>query len=95
MHACSPSVSIQVSLGDVGESKDCTQTKQLYAGTTACFKLVREFLDGFGQPYNVVGGNHDLEVRPLLGSRLSTDDVIPLNNLLPVPPPLTPIHWPS
>ena len=56
-------LSSQVSLGDVGESKDCTQTKQLYAGTTECFKLVREFLDGFGQPYNVVGGNHDLEVR--------------------------------
>ena len=52
----------QVSLGDVGESKDCTQTKQLYAGTSECFKLVREYLDGFGQPYNVVGGNHDLEV---------------------------------
>ena len=36
-----------VSLGDLGESKDCTESKQLYAGTTDCFKLVREYLDGF------------------------------------------------
>jgi hypothetical protein len=65
----------QVSLGDVGESKDCTQTKQLYAGTSECFKLVREYLDGFGQPYNVVGGNHDLEVsvRPQSISRIQAN----------------------
>jgi len=50
-----------VSLGDLGESKDCTQTKQLYAGTSDCFKLVREYLDGFEVKYDVVGGNHDLE----------------------------------
>mmetsp|Transcript_30683 Transcript_30683/g.42488 ORF Transcript_30683/g.42488 Transcript_30683/m.42488 type:complete len:595 (-) Transcript_30683:133-1917(-) len=50
-----------VSLGDLGESKDCTETKQLYAGTTPCFKLVRELLDGFETPYDIVGGNHDLE----------------------------------
>jgi len=77
------------SLGDLGESKDCTQTQQLFAGTTPCFELVRhrpqerlpfaprssdrrpaalsalpqvkDFLDGFGHPYEVVGGNHDLE----------------------------------
>lgn len=36
-----------VSLGDLGESKDCTESKQLYAGTSDCFKLVREYLDGF------------------------------------------------
>ena len=35
-----------VSLGDLGESKDCTETKQLYAGTTECFKLVRDYFDG-------------------------------------------------
>ena len=50
-----------VSLGDLGESKDCTESKQLFAGTTACFKMVREFLDGFGHKYDIVGGNHDLE----------------------------------
>jgi hypothetical protein len=36
-----------VSLGDLGESKDCTESKQLYAGTSECFRVVREFLDGF------------------------------------------------
>jgi hypothetical protein len=50
-----------VSLGDLGESKDCTETKQLYSGTTPCFEFVREFLDGFEVPYDIVGGNHDLE----------------------------------
>mmetsp|Transcript_9600 Transcript_9600/g.13285 ORF Transcript_9600/g.13285 Transcript_9600/m.13285 type:complete len:497 (+) Transcript_9600:189-1679(+) len=50
-----------ISLGDVGESKDCTETKQLYAGTTACFELVSDYLENFGVPYDVVGGNHDLE----------------------------------
>jgi len=50
-----------VSLGDLGESKDCTQTQQLYAGTTDCFNLVRDYLDGFETPFDVVGGNHDLE----------------------------------
>eukprot|EP00218_Dolichomastix_sp_CCMP3274_P014248 CAMPEP_0170136136 /NCGR_PEP_ID=MMETSP0033_2-20121228/3022_1 /TAXON_ID=195969 /ORGANISM="Dolichomastix tenuilepis, Strain CCMP3274" /LENGTH=556 /DNA_ID=CAMNT_0010371809 /DNA_START=20 /DNA_END=1690 /DNA_ORIENTATION=- len=50
-----------VSLGDLGESKDCTESKQLYAGTTECFKLVREYLDGFETKYDIVGGNHDLE----------------------------------
>jgi hypothetical protein len=50
-----------VSLGDLGESKDCNETKQLFSGTTPCFNLVREFLDGFEVPYDIVGGNHDLE----------------------------------
>jgi len=49
------------SLGDLGESKDCTQTQQLFSGTSECFKLVRDYLDGFGHPYDIVGGNHDLE----------------------------------
>ncbi|CAK0875478.1 unnamed protein product [Prorocentrum cordatum] len=50
-----------VSLGDLGESKDCNQTKQLFSGTTDCFNLAREYLDGFGAKWDVVGGNHDLE----------------------------------
>jgi hypothetical protein len=50
-----------VSLGDLGESKDCTQTKQLFAGTTPCFELASEYLNGFGCNFDVVGGNHDLE----------------------------------
>ena len=41
--------------------KDCTESKQLYAGTTECFKTVRAYLDGFGHKYDIVGGNHDLE----------------------------------
>merc|ERR1719183_1999601 len=51
-----------VSLGDLGESKDCTQTQQLFSGTSECFKLCRDFLDGFNAPFDVAGGNHDLEV---------------------------------
>jgi len=50
-----------VSLGDLGESKDCTQTQQLFSGTSECFKLSKDFLDGFSAPFDVVGGNHDLE----------------------------------
>merc|ERR1719201_1159900 len=49
------------SLGDLGESKDCTGSGSLFAGTTECFQLAREFLDGFGEKFDVVGGNHDLE----------------------------------
>jgi len=49
------------SLGDLGESKDCTQTQQLFSGTSECFKLVKDYLDGFGHPFDIVGGNHDLE----------------------------------
>jgi len=50
-----------VSLGDLGESKDCTGSGSLFAGTTECFELSRDFLGGFGAPFDVVGGNHDLE----------------------------------
>jgi hypothetical protein len=50
-----------VSLGDLGESKDCTETKQLFSGTTPCFELAADYLKGFGVPFDVVGGNHDLE----------------------------------
>jgi len=50
-----------VSLGDLGESKDCTGSGSLFAGTTECFKLAHDFLDGFGPQFDVVGGNHDLE----------------------------------
>lgn len=31
------------------------------AGTTECFKLAREYLDGFQAPIDIVSGNHDLE----------------------------------
>ncbi|CAE7559684.1 GRINA [Symbiodinium natans] len=50
-----------VSLGDLGESTMCNDTKQLFSGTTACFQLGREYLDGLDASYDVVGGNHDLE----------------------------------
>lgn len=50
-----------VSLGDLGESKDCTGSGSLFAGTTECFELAADFLGGFGPKFDVVGGNHDLE----------------------------------
>jgi len=54
--------SVVVSLGDLGESKSVVAgSKELFAGTTGCFKLAREYLDGFKVPFEVVGGNHDLE----------------------------------
>ncbi|CAJ1959944.1 unnamed protein product [Cylindrotheca closterium] len=52
-----------VSLGDLGESKSVRpdETSELFAGTTECHELAADFLSGFGVPYDVVGGNHDLE----------------------------------
>jgi predicted phosphodiesterase len=58
---CSSKNRAVVSLGDLGESKSVDETKQLFAGTSKCFKLAREYLDGYGVPFEVVGGNHDLE----------------------------------
>jgi len=50
------------SLGDLGESKAVEEgTSELFAGTTRCHELAADFLGGFGAPYEVVGGNHDLE----------------------------------
>ncbi|CAN0347597.1 unnamed protein product, partial [Scytosiphon promiscuus] len=31
------------------------------AGTTKCFELARDYLDGFQAPVDIVSGNHDLE----------------------------------
>ncbi len=42
-----------VSLGDVGAYGS--------AGSTESFKLTREWLAGFGYPYDIITGNHDLE----------------------------------
>jgi len=52
-----------VSLGDLGESKSVrpTETQELFAGTTECHELAADFLSSFGVPYEVIGGNHDLE----------------------------------
>jgi len=55
-----------VSLGDLGESKNCDHnpdsSSELFAGTTQCHELAADFLGSFdGVPYDVVGGNHDLE----------------------------------
>ena len=54
------------SLGDLGESKNCdhnpTNDSELFAGTTVCHEIAAEFLGSFGDaPYEVIGGNHDLE----------------------------------
>lgn len=54
-----------VSLGDLGESKNCGHNpdsdSELFAGTTLCHEMAADFLGSFGVPYEVVGGNHDLE----------------------------------
>ena len=52
-----------VSLGDLGESKSVRplETQELFAGTTECHELAADFLGSFGVPYEVIGGNHDLE----------------------------------
>jgi hypothetical protein len=52
-----------VSLGDLGESKSVRpkETSELFAGTTECHALAAEYLGSFGVPYEVIGGNHDLE----------------------------------
>ena len=54
-----------VSLGDLGESKNCDHNPdnpfELFAGTTKCHTMAAEFLKSFGVPYEVIGGNHDLE----------------------------------
>mmetsp|Transcript_7825 Transcript_7825/g.11251 ORF Transcript_7825/g.11251 Transcript_7825/m.11251 type:complete len:599 (-) Transcript_7825:168-1964(-) len=54
-----------VSLGDLGESKNCDHNPQnpfeLYAGTTLCHETAAQYLNSFGVPYEVIGGNHDLE----------------------------------
>jgi len=39
---------VVVSLGDLGESKSVVEgSSELFAGTTACFELARDYLDGF------------------------------------------------
>lgn len=54
-----------VSLGDLGESKNCDHNDlnptELFAGTTLCHEMAAEYLGSFGVPYEVIGGNHDLE----------------------------------
>lgn len=51
-----------VSLGDLGESKNCDHNpnnpSELFAGTTICHEMAAEYLGSFGVPYEVVGGNH-------------------------------------
>ena len=58
-----PENTAMVSLGDLGESKSVRpeETRELFAGTTECHEMAAEFLSSFGVPYEVVGGNHDLE----------------------------------
>jgi len=56
-----------VSLGDLGHPKNCNHNPhndlELFAGTTQCHELAATFLNSFVDdiPYDVVGGNHDLE----------------------------------
>ena len=48
-----------VSLGDLGRKDIRHQPGD--AGTTQSFEQAKEFLNGFGLPYELVSGNHDLE----------------------------------
>ena len=41
------------------------ECKPLLAGTTECFKMVKEFLDGVGHKYDLVAGAY---TRPLFSS---------------------------
>ena len=55
-----------VSLGDLGESKNCDHNPanpdELFAGTSLCHQMAAEYLSSFDNvPYEVIGGNHDLE----------------------------------
>lgn len=54
-----------VSLGDLGESKNCDHNPdnpfELFAGTTQCHEMAANFLSSFNIPYEVIAGNHDLE----------------------------------
>eukprot|EP00980_Cylindrotheca_fusiformis_P018614 scaffold6175_cov86-Cylindrotheca_fusiformis.AAC.1 len=56
-----------VSLGDLGESKNCDHNDanpaELFAGTTLCHEIAADFLGNVcpDVPYEVIGGNHDLE----------------------------------
>jgi Calcineurin-like phosphoesterase len=54
-----------VSLGDLGESKNCDHNdllpSELFAGTSLCHEIAAEYLSSFDVPYEVIGGNHDLE----------------------------------
>jgi GNAT superfamily N-acetyltransferase len=51
-----------VSLGDLGESKACEPpSPELFAGTSRCHQMAADYFNSFGVPYEVVGGNHDLE----------------------------------
>lgn len=53
-----------VSLGDLGESKNCNHNPdnpdELFAGTTLCHEMASEFLGSFDLPYEVIGGNHTI-----------------------------------
>ena len=53
-----------VSLGDLGESKNCDHNpanpSELFAGTSLCHEIAAEYLGSFGVPYEVIGGNHGM-----------------------------------
>mmetsp|Transcript_40249 Transcript_40249/g.61018 ORF Transcript_40249/g.61018 Transcript_40249/m.61018 type:complete len:599 (+) Transcript_40249:410-2206(+) len=51
-----------VSLGDLGRGNKNSRHEPGDAGTTKCFQMAKQYLDGFaGIPYDLVAGNHDLE----------------------------------
>eukprot|EP00980_Cylindrotheca_fusiformis_P018854 scaffold6291_cov97-Cylindrotheca_fusiformis.AAC.1 len=56
-----------VSLGDLGDSKNCDHNEEnpaeLFSGTSLCHKIAADFLGNVcpDVPYEVIGGNHDLE----------------------------------
>ena len=54
-----------VSLGDLGESKYCDHNPEnpteLFSGTSLCHEMAANYMSSFGVPYEVIGGNHDIE----------------------------------
>jgi hypothetical protein len=51
-----------VSLGDLGRGKKNSWHEPGDAGTSQCFAMAKEYLDGFeGISYDLVAGNHDIE----------------------------------
>jgi hypothetical protein len=43
-----------VQLGDLGHGKHAS-------GSASCFEFAKRYLEGFGVPFSLILGNHDLE----------------------------------
>eukprot|EP00968_Pinguiococcus_pyrenoidosus_P019556 scaffold2136_cov242-Pinguiococcus_pyrenoidosus.AAC.19 len=55
---------VVVSVGDLGDKHEGMKYPDGtvgQAGCTSCFHHARDYLEGFGMPFEVIAGNHDLE----------------------------------